>query len=164
MMGLGRLYVVEFHGVAITAQQDLFYIKPAADKPVSIELVKFSVAGVSADAGDAQEELYQIECVYVPATVTVGSGGTSMTPNPKIVNDTAAGFTARVNDTTKATSSGTIVNRDSDGMNSRNPYYWCPAPEHRDVVGNAAAFCARLNSTPTDSILCNGTMLVRELL
>ena len=32
MMGLGRLYVVEFHNITIAAQQDMFYIKPVADK------------------------------------------------------------------------------------------------------------------------------------
>lgn len=163
MRGAGRLYVVEFHNVAITVQQDLFYIKPAADKICFVELVKIAVVGGTADAGDAQEELYDIECCYIPATVTASSGGNSMTPNPKAVNDTAASFTARINDTTKATSSGTIVNRDSDGMNSRNPYFWLPAPEHCDIIANAAAFVCRLNTTPADSITCNGTMLVREL-
>lgn len=163
MMGLGRLYVVEFHNVAVTVQQDFFYIKPAADKPVFIEMVKIAAAGGSADAGDAQEELYDIECIYLPATVTAGSGGTSATPAPKMVNDTAASFTGRVNDTTKATTSGTAANRDSDGMNSRIPYIWLPAPEHRDIIASAAAFVCRLNTTPADSILLNGTCLVREI-
>lgn len=163
MMGLGRLYVVEFHAVAATVQQTLFYLKPAADKPIAIELVKIAAAGGSADAGDAQEELFDIECIYLPATVTAGSGGNSFTPSPKCVNDSAAGFTARINDTTKATTSGTALNRDSDGMNSRIPYFWLPAPEHRDIVANAAAFIVNLNTTPADSILLNGTVLVREL-
>lgn len=164
MMGLGRLYAVEFHAVAVTAQQDLFYIKPAADKPVSIEMVKIAVSGVGVDAGDAQEELYDVELIRVPATVTVGSGGTVATPNPISTNDAAAGFTARVNDTTKATTSGTLLNLDSDGMNSRSPYIYLPLPEHRPIVGNAQAIVFRLNSTPADSILLSGTMLVRELL
>lgn len=163
MIGLGRLYTVEFHAVAATVQQDFFYIKPAADKICVIEAIYIGAAGVAADAGDAQEELWDVELVYVPATVTAGSGGGAMTPNPKSVNDTAAGFTARINDTTKATSSGTIVNRHSDTMNSRIPYVYLPPPEHRDLVANAAAICFRLNSTPADSILLNGTMLVREM-
>jgi hypothetical protein len=163
MIGAGRLYVVEFHNVSATVQQDFFYIKPAADKICIIELVKIAAAGGTADAGDAQEELWDIECLYLPATVTASSGGNSFTPVPKLVNDTAAGFTARINDTTKATSSGTAVNRDSDGMNNRIPYIWNPNPEHRDIVANAAAFVCRLNTTPNDAILLNGTMLVREM-
>lgn len=163
MFGFGRAYVVEFHNVAITAQQDLFYIKPAADKVCFIEQVRLSNVGIAADAGDAQEELFDVEFCYIPATVTASAGGSSFTPQPLSINDSAAGFTARINDTTKATSSGTIVNRDSDGWNVRIPYVWLPAPEHRLIVANAAALTFRLNSTPTDSITCNGSMIVREI-
>jgi len=160
---LGRVYSVEFHAVSITAQQDLFYVKPAADKIIVVEAVYLSNVGIAADAGDAQEELLDVRLAYVPATVTVGSGGTAMTPNSLAINDTAAAFTARVNDTTKATSSGTIVWRHSDGWNVRVPYVFLPPPEHRSAVANAAAATFQLNSTPTDAILVSGTMYVREL-
>jgi hypothetical protein len=163
MIGLGRLYDVEFHNVSVSAQQDFFYIKPAADKICVVEAVYLSNVGIGADAGDAQEELFDVRLAYVPATVTVGSGGNSYTPTPKLVNDTAAGFTARINDTTKATSSGTIIWRHSDGWNVRVPYVYLPPPEHRDLVANAAAITFQLNSTPTDAILMSGTILVREM-
>lgn len=163
MIGIGRAYVVEFHNVAIAAQQDFFYVKPAADKICVIEAVYLANVGIAADASDTQEELWDIELIRVPATVTVGSGGTSMTPNPLATNDTAAGFTARVNDTTKATTSGTLLNLHSDGLNIRVPYVWMPPPEHRPLVANAQAVVCRLNSTPTDSVTMNGTMVVREI-
>lgn len=163
MIGLGRAYVIEFHGVSVTAQQDLIYIKPAADKPCIIEYAKLSVSGLNADAGDAQEELYDIEVIRVPATVTVGSGGGAFTPNPLATNDAAAGFTARINDTTKATTSGALKVLDAGGMNSRTDYIYLPLPEHRPMVANAEAIVLRLNSTPADAILLSGTMIVREL-
>lgn len=164
MIGAGRLYVVSFRAVSVTATQDLFYIKPAADKPCVLEAVYLSNVGIAADAGDAQEELLQINIAYVPATVTAGTGGTSPTIVPMYVNDAAAGFTARANDmTTLATSSGTIVYRHSDGFNVRVPYVYLPPPEHRTIVGNAAALTVRLDSAPTDAILLSGTALVREL-
>lgn len=163
MIGIGRVYAVPFVGVALSAQQDLFYIKPAADKLCVIEAVYLSNVGIAADAGDAQEELWDVELIYVPATVTVGSGGTAPTPSPLAVNDAAAGFTARVNDTTKATTSGTLVVRHADGWNIRVPYVYLPPPEHRTLVANAAATVFRLNSTPTDAVTCSGTMLVREI-
>lgn len=164
MMGLGRLYVVEFHAVAITAQQDLFYLKPAADKPIWIEEAHIDVTGGNADAGDAQEELYRIELIKLPATVTVGSGGSSFTPTPVMTNDAAAGFTARTNDTVVATTSGTALNMDSGGMNSRTEYKYLPLPEHRIPFANAQAIVLRLVTTPNDSVLVNGSMLVRELI
>lgn len=163
MIGTGRAYTVEFHNVGIAAQQDLFYIKPAADKICAIEAVYLSNVGIAADAGDAQEELWDLEIIRVPATVTVGSGGNSFTPNPLSTNDAAAGFTARINDTTKATTSGSLLVLHSDGINIRVPYVWMPPPEHRILVANAQAIVVRLNSTPTDSVTMNGTCIVREL-
>jgi hypothetical protein len=163
VIGLGRAYTVTFVAVAVTATQDLFYIKPAADKPCIIEQFSVSNVGGTADAGDAQEELLRIELIRLPATVTVGSGGTAPTPNPIAVNDAAAGFTARVNDTTVATTSGTAKTLLADGFNVRVPYLWLPVPEHRIPVSNAEAVVVRLNLAPADSINLSGTITVREL-
>lgn len=163
MIGLGRGYDVGFVAVAVTAQQDLFYLKPAADKIIIVEAIYLSASGGTADAGDAQEELLDVELLYVPATVTASSGGTVVTPQPKMINDTAASFTARANDTVKATSSGTIVYRHPDGFNNRVPYQFIPPMEHREVVANAAAIVFRLNTTPADSIILSGKMEVREM-
>jgi len=163
MIGVGRCYTVAFTAVSVTVQQDFFYIKPAADKICIIEAVYIAASGGTADAGDAQEELYDVELIYLPTTVTVGSGGNSYTPAPIIINDAAAGFTARINDTTKATTSGTAIVRHPDGMNNRIPYVYAPPAEHRDFVANAAAIVFRLNTTPADAILLSGDMRVREL-
>lgn len=165
-LGLGRAYAFTFVNTAIAAQQDIFYIKPAADKICLIEAIYLSNVGIAADAGDAQEEILDVEIVRVPATVTVGSGGSASgtgTLNALAVNDTAAGFTARSNDTTKATTSGTLRVLHGDGWNVRIPYVYLPPPEHRPLVANAEAIVFRLNSTPTDSLTCNGTIIVREI-
>lgn len=163
MIGLGRLYTVPFAAVAITATQDLVYIKPAADKICVLEGFYLSNVGGTADAGDAQEELLRIEIIRLPATVTVGSGGSAPTPGPSAVNDAAAGFTGRVNDTTVATTSGTAVTLHADGWNVRVPYIWMPPPEHRLPVANAQALVIRLNTAPADSVTCSGVAYVREL-
>ena len=163
MIGVGRAYAVEFHNVSVSAQQDFFYIKPAADKICVIERIVIANVGGAADAGDAQEELYDVELIRVPATVTAGSGGNSFTPNPLVTNDAAAGFTARINDTTKATTTGTLLNLHSDGLNVRIPYDYAPMPEHRVQVANAQAVVFRLNTTPADAVTMNGTMIVREM-
>jgi hypothetical protein len=162
-MACGRCYTVTFTAVSVSAQQDFFYIKPAADKPVQIEWAKIRNVGLRTEAGDADEDFWQIALIYLPATVTVGSGGSAPTPAPLEVNDTAASFTARVNDTSKATTSGTAVTLDSDGMNNRIGYDYLPIPENRPVVANAAAIVLALNSTPTGTNTLNGSMYVREL-
>jgi hypothetical protein len=166
MIGIGRGYALTFENVAITAAQDLFYIKPAADKVCVIEAVYLSNVGGAADAGDAQEELWRLVINRLPATVSVGSGGSASatgTLNPLSVNDTAAGFTGRTNDTTPTTTSGTARTLHADGWNVRVPYVYLPPPEHRILVANAEAVVVKLLSTPADSVSCSGTVIVREL-
>jgi hypothetical protein len=170
MIGVGRAYVVPLvagtgavGSLPLTNPTEIFYIKPAADKICVVEAFYLSNAGLSADAGDAQEELIDLRMLYIPATVTASSGGNAPTPQPVIVNDAAAGFTARTLDTTVATSSGTIVSRHMDGWNSRIPYVWNPPPEHRVIVANAAALTVRVMTGPADAIPVSGAVVVREL-
>lgn len=163
MIGLGRLYTVTFTAVAVTAVQDFFYVKPAADKVCVLENCTIDNVGGTADAGDAQEELLRIEIIRLPSTVTVGSGGSNPTPSPVSVNDAAAGFTARTNDTTVATTSGTSKTLVAGGFNVRAGYIWMPPPENRILVANAEAVVVRLNLAPADSINLSGTLYVREL-
>jgi hypothetical protein len=163
MFGIGRLYTVPFVAVSITAAQDLVYIKPAADKICFIEAFYMSNVGGAADAGDAQEELLRVEVIRLPATVTVGSGGTAPTPGPTLAGDNAAGFTSRVNDTTVATTSGTAITHHPDGWNVRVPYVWMPPPEHRFPVANAQAIVIRLNTAPADALTTSGVAYVREI-
>lgn len=162
MFGLGRLYAVTFTAVSVSAAQDLFYVKPAADKIIALERVTLGVVGGTADAADAQEELLDIRIVRLPATVTVGSGGGAFTPLPIPANDAAAGFTARINDTTIATTSGALQVLHADQMNNRVGFDWFPAPEHRLPIANAQAIVVRLTGAPADAISVNGSCLVRE--
>lgn len=162
-LGIGRLYTVSFTAVSVSAVQDLFYVKPAADKVCFLEAVYLSNVGGTADAGDAQEELLRLEIIRLPATVTAGSGGTAPTPRALAVNDAAASFTARVNDTTLATTSGTAQTMHADGFNVRVPYVYLPPPEHRILVANAEALVVRLNLAPADAVNLSGTAYVREL-
>lgn len=166
MIGLGRLYSLVFDAVSIAAAQDIFYIKPAADKVCVVEAIYLSNVGGTADAGDAQEELLRILIDRLPSVVTVGSGGvasTVATLGPVEVNDTAASFTGRTNDTVLATSTGIVRVIHSDGWNVRIPYIWNPPPEHRIMVSNPEAIVFRLPSAPADAVTCSGTIYVREL-
>lgn len=166
MIGIGRGYSLTFENVTVSASQDLFYIKPAADKICIVESIYLSNVGGTADAGDAQEEILRLVLNRLPATVTVGSGGSASatgTLNPMIVNDSAAGFTGRTNDTTPATTSGTARTLHADGWNVRIPYVAMPPAEDRWIVANAEAIVFKLLSTPADALAVSGTIIVREL-
>ena len=164
----GRPYTVQFTAVSVTAVQDLFYLKPAADKPIAFWGFEVDNVGGTADAGDAQEELLRFEIIYLPATVTAGTGGAAVTPQVTLPNDTAASFTARCNDaTTTASTTGTASTKFAGGINVRipGPDWLAPAlPVPQPIiVANAAAMVVRLNTAPADAILLSGTAFVSEL-
>jgi hypothetical protein len=92
---------------------------------------------------------------------TVGSGGTAPTPVPLNVTDAAAGFTARVNDTTQA-SAGTIVTLMIDNWNIRTGYVWIPPEDMRIELTGGRRLTFELPAAPADSITCSGTMYVEE--
>lgn len=127
---MGRMYAATFQGTLTTAggNADLFSIQPADDKPVKLR--GFSLSQTS-EVGDAAEEGLRITVKRLPATFTVGSGGSAVTPAPMDSADVAFGGTVRANDTTVATTSGSAVTLHEMGWNIRNaPFEWW-APDER---------------------------------
>jgi hypothetical protein len=152
-----RVYTVEFENVAVTAAQDLFSLDAATDKP--IELVALELAQ-NTELGDAAEE--QLRFRVIRGHTTVGSGGTAPTPQPTSPGDTAAGFTARVNDTTIA-SAGTGVNLLSTSYNVRVGYAWGPVPYGMGFwTSGTSLLVVRLLAAPADSVSMSGTATVVE--
>lgn len=156
---MGRVYTVEFEGVAVTAIQDLFAIAPGAQKPCAIVGV---LIAQSSDVGDAAEEILRIR--FIRGHTTAGSGGTAPTPQPLDDQDAAATFTARVNDTTIA-SLGTAENLISHAFNIRTGLeLWFP-PEARcriDLVIAGNRLVVRLLAAPVDALTMSGTIFVEE--
>lgn len=155
----GRTYTVQFDNVSCTAAQDLFEITPADDKPVQIVGLFLSQTGV-ADIGDAAEELLPIQIIR--GFTTSGSAGSA--PTPAVLNhiDTAAGFTAEVNNTTVATT-GTTVTLHSDNFNVRVGYQnWWPEGCEPTASQANTTIVVRLTRAPADAITLSGTLYVRE--
>lgn len=154
-----RSYTVVFSNITITVPQDLFAIVAAAGKTAAITGFEICNVGGTADAGDAQEELLRLR--IRSGQTTAGSGGAVGTVVPTNVTTSAAGFTARTNDTTIA-SAGTIVQHLALGWNVRQPYLWLP-PENMWIwlTGGRRA-TIELVSTPADALSVNGTVYVVE--
>lgn len=151
-----RVYSVQFNAVAVTAQQDFFEITAAAGKNLEIMAV---ILGQTSDAKDAEEEILSL--LFKAGQTTTGSGGTTPTAIPRSVTNAAAGFTAKVNNTTKA-SAGTIVTHHADAWNIRGPYLWLPPEDMRIQLTGSRRFTVELATTPADSITCHGTVYVKE--
>ncbi len=155
----GRIYAVTFENVSITASQDLFYAAPADDKPLALHGVWISQYS---DLKDTEEEGLRIKIIRGHATV--GSGGTTPTPTPLNPTATAAGFVARVNDTTIA-SAGTAVDLYAGVWINRTEFLYLPPPEQRPIVSQAAGvtIVVRLMAAPADALSTSGTAIFEEL-
>ncbi len=152
-----RTYAITFNAVAITAAQDAFEITPADDKPVEIVSIEL---GQTTEAGDAADEMLGVQIIR--GFTTSGSGGSSATPVPLKPADTAAGFTAEVNNTTLA-NTGTTTTLHSAAFNVRAGWNYIPPLDARPVVNQGNTTLVVRLTAPADSVTFNGTMIVREL-
>lgn len=155
---MGRVYSVNFEGVAATATQDLIEISPADDKP--IKLLGLFLAQ-SSDVGDAAEEMLRVQILR--GHTTSGSGGSAQTPVPVDPSDPAAGFAAEVNNTTIA-SAGTAVILHSDSFNIRAGLQLFWTPETAILARQSdTTIAVRLLAAPADSLTISGTIYVEEI-
>lgn len=154
---MSRIYTVSFNGVAVTAQQDLFEVVAPSTGVVIIHAIELSQ---TTELGDAAEE--QLLILFKSGQTTSGSGGTAPTPVSLAFGDTAAGFTAEVNNTTKA-SVGTIVTHAAWSWNIRSEFIRIFTPEMRPIVRPSRRATVELATTPADSITINGTIWIEEL-
>lgn len=154
-----RTYTVVFDRVAVSAIQDLFEITPAANKPVDFVGLLLSQ---SSDFGDAQDEGLVIRIKRVPATATSGSGGTAPTPRSVAATAASVGFTAEANNTTQATSSGTIELLHVESWNVRAGQLWIPPERMCFEFINGTLGVIDLPVIPTDVVTMSGTLYVVE--
>lgn len=160
-----RMYRVPYTGTYAnaTGDTDLLSLQPADDKPV--RLVGW-IIGQSSEIGDAAEENIRITLRHMTATFTVGSGGSAVTPvaNRPGTNDiAAAGFTARCNDTTVATTSGTSTIMEELAWNERSSPWerWIPE-DMRPVALQGEAIVVRGETTVADDVTVELTFFVEE--
>lgn len=161
---MSRMYTVVLSGTVTNAggNNDLFELTPADDKPIRLRGLVLSQIS---EVGDAAEEGLNISIIILPATVTSGSGGSAPTPQPVDPADAAAGFTAEVNNTTVATTSGTASTVDESGWNIRmSPMErWWPDPEFAPMCRQASAMVIRMQTTLADDATFACTAYVEEL-
>lgn len=163
---MGRIYRVplSFTLTAAGGDCDLLTILPATNKPC--QLVGYKLGQVT-EVGDAAEENLDLAILHMTGTVTNGSGGGTVTPvaNRAGTNEVvAAGFTARTNDTTLATTSGTSTTMEPTGWNERNTPYdvWLPE-EMRPKAINGEALLIRNLVAVADDVSIRGVAYIEEL-
>jgi hypothetical protein len=155
-MSVGRTYTIPFRGVSVSAVQDLCAAYAGAS--MALEVVSVTLGQVT----QTSSELLRVAIKRLPATVTAGSVGTAPTPVPDTGTDAAATFTARVNDTTQATTSGTAVYVHVDVFNLVNGYQWIFPERARPSCKLSEALIFVLEDAPAAARTMSGSMKVRE--
>lgn len=162
---MARIYTIPFTGTVTAAggDTDLWSFQPATDKTI---LLRGFTLGQISEVGDTQEEGLRITVKRLPATFTVGSGGSLVTAAAPIADSAGNtwGFTARTNDTTVATTSGTAQVLDEFGWNERNtPYeHWYPDRDFCPYAKNGAGLVIRCETTLADDMTFSGVAFVEE--
>ena len=145
-----RIYAVTLNGTITAAggDCDLLSIQPADDRPVRLRGFRLSQTG---KVGDANEVTMRVTVRRMTAAFTVGSGGNSVTAAAPVgdASDTVWGFTARTNDTTVATTSGTNQITEDLGWNVRNTPcdFWLPDTDFATKAKQTEAIVVRNETT-----------------
>ena len=162
---MSRMYAVPFSGTITAAgtDTDIWSIQPAANR--SVNLRGFTL-GQTSEIGDAMEEGVRITVRRMPATFTVGTGGSLVTAvaTPGSSLDAVWGAVVRTNDTAVSTTSGTAQIIEEFGWNLRNsPYeHWYPDERFCPGAFNGQGLIVRLETTLADDISFTGTLWFQE--
>lgn len=158
---MSRTFVATFEDVAITAAQDLFEIAAPATGVVMI--LDWGVFQTT-DLGDAAEEILHLQEVRGDGTVTSGSGGTTVTPQPLDNGSGTAGATVEANNTTRmAVGTGVLDIIKPEGWNVRIPFEKVYIPELRPIVTPSDRWTIALDEAPADSLTCHGWVTFVEI-
>ncbi len=154
---MGRFYTVTIDAVAVSAAQDLFGLLATASMAFKVHELFLGQKTLTT------AEMRQITCKRMPATATVGSGGSAATPRKDLSGDAAATFTARINDTTPQTTGGTAepVYAD-DWYYSNQNLIWIPR-EKGPVIKPSDGFVVNLPTAPSGSMTVSGSLKIEEL-
>jgi hypothetical protein len=153
-----RMYSAVFEGVTVSAVQDFFELTAASTCVVAIHEIH-----ITQDDNETSQQL-PVRILRVPATVTGGSGGSTPTPR-KIggVGLPAAASVVEVNNTTPATTSGTLETLRRQGDNVLNGWHWVFTPETRIYIPPSGVVVVRLVTAPSAGIPMSGELIFEEL-
>ena len=160
---MSRKYSIPYSGTVTNAggDTDLIEVLPGDDKPIKL---RGFIIGQTSEVADAAEEGVRISIIRLPATVTSGSGGSSVTPAPMDSADTAAGCTAEANNTTVATTSSTAVTLAEFAWNIRSSplELWWPDDQFAFKVKQGEGLIIRLQTTVADDVSATWTAYIEE--
>jgi hypothetical protein len=158
-MAIGRIYTISFSKISVSSVQDLWNVAATSSMAFELHSINLGAEGVSA----AEEVTISIS--RLTATVTNGTGGSSVTPASISPTQTGATVTARRNDsTTRASTSGSTTNLFYDTWQLTNGYIYQWAPEDRLQFSLSQNMIIGLETAPAASHNVSGSITVAELI
>jgi hypothetical protein len=147
-----RIYKVSFSNVLVAAAQDLVLVTGATGKLMKILRHNIACSNVSLAVG----QNLSLRSRFLPATVTVGSGGTTgITPSKTDPGDAVcSSTTCGTNNTTQSTTNGTAIVLYTGGCHLYNGElhrYDCPPP-----IGPSEAFVFELLNVLSGTVNLSG--------
>jgi hypothetical protein len=131
-------------------------IRLSAPSDAALLVSKVVVSQVS-DAGDSESK--QMDILMHRGT-TDGSGGSSVTPAPLSVGDSAFGGTAAAGNTTQSTE-GTIIHREA--VNIMSGFHWPATPEEYIEISPSGRLVVELATALADAITMRVTVYFQEV-
>jgi hypothetical protein len=152
-----EIFTITCDNVAVTAAQDVLTAYAASTKKLQLLAVEMSANGQTTVGN------YPLSIKYLPSSVTAGSGGSSVTGHNINPDGASPSFTARANDTTLATSSGTVFIAATQ-FNPINGYYWQPPVGIGDEPkADLSGALALVLESVTGTLNVSATMWLREV-
>ena len=153
----GRMYSISFTDVSVSAAQDLINITATSGMAFKIHRIEGAQRTLTA------WEAKPLKLVRFPATVTAGSGGSTVTPVKLNNGDAAATVTAHANDTTAMTTSGTSTVMLTEDFVFLNGFLVVFTPDERPVIAPSQGVALNLPVAPSGATSMSFTFLIEEL-
>ncbi len=154
---MSEVFTIVCENITVSAAQDVLAAYAASTKKLRLLAVEM------AQNGQTTVGNYPMRIRYLPATVSTGSGGAAVTPHNVNPDGAAAGFTARRNDTSQATTGGTAVDVVATQFNPIQGYYWEPPQRGESPKADVStAFILSLDAV-SGSFAVSATMWFEEI-
>jgi hypothetical protein len=154
---MAEVFTIVCDNVAVTAAQDILCAYAASTKKLQVLAVEIAANGQTTVGN------YPISIRNLPSAVTSGSGGSSVTPHNANTQGASPSFTARANDTTRATS-GTSFLVHASQLNPINGYYWQPpVPVGDEPKIELSSAVSLVLESVTGTLNISATMWLREV-
>jgi hypothetical protein len=153
-----EIFTLVVENIAVTAVQDILAAYAASTKKLQLLAIELAANGQTSVGN------YPIRVKHLPTTVTAGTGGSAVTPRNVNPGGAAASFTARRNDVTQATTSGSAFDYIASQFNPINGYYWqAPTPVGDEPKAELSEAIVLSLDSVTGTLNVSATMWLREM-